>query len=1169
MTSIAEPLREYYKKILKIGMAPWVKTCTMDMKDAYTELVMEKVENGTKFVGIKDYRVLFKDAVQQQQWVRKRKQPSKIPIRNQKGSKTRPLPKRTKASSMQRQKSDPKNRNKQGKRILVKADPGMGKTTLSRKIAWDWAMGILNDFTIVFLVTVKLIKPGQSIEDAIIAQTPPLRGIGITPKILKRFLNEYGGNCLLILDGYDEHSLGKNNKIDEIIETKNLFRCNVIVTSRPHVAASIEPALVVVRLLGFSKVNAHSFTENLLPNKEQQQKAAVKFARGYSIAHICPMILLFTCILMKDAELENGISILDIFFRLLRCVFRKYVERVGKMFDPASFAASLRKFGRLALKTLLSGNYSYQKSEIEGDLGEHAFEIGFISGHEDYRLESDETADIVLSFTHTSIEEFLGALGFLQRLDDGENIEDILRNQSQGSLFLARPLFLHFCLYFLESDQSDFQLTKVQNIKESLKMYFVKRTDVAQLDFCQIGLFYPALEIGMEGRDKIVTAFLKDVLSNCKRVRYLTIGNYDPVTIFDFMKNVLSQVHVLRITNDTQWQIGGFLTQTYSTYNRKRTYSSDHLNIDIMSPDPRGIVRTLRPLIKNIGKSVALYLTNFSKRSELDLSKLLSSGVAKIFVVDHWHLFTFISKPLKKVCPSLAQIHIEEANLDESVVHNLSLDMKIGKLPSLSHLTIISCRSALKGKLLLLFDSPWRELTHLDLDGCALDKVDIKLLRSHADLFPKLFSLTFSASANRSLHETVNLNPGRDESLVALSKDTCWPNLHTLQISEVHSHEFNVLKEVISCKMFPQLRELNISMCVCKTTATEQIPKFDLSSLTHFALHWFHFPRQSIKRVIPIQNFNELYSFDISHSQNVKGILTHLLSQIFSNLHTLILNDCEINKDDLKRMAHSSVKDSLPALKHLNLSYNEQIRGKCKHLFTSGAKWDNLEVISLEFDKQLSDKDFQAVELAVDSGALSSLRELYISVSEAKFLLPPRNQCWQISLLHLECCSSRSYSVLTNVINAVKNDVFPELTTVCFSIKKRPPEPQMLEDVKSLIRRLASKLPGGQVFCIVKQYLGFLSSFVGSEPTPGDADDIQRIDYIFAQLMRRIVEALTISSSTQEKAYILDACADFTKTVVIPKYGPRIIWTFFEAGNFLRSQQLLQERNIVVDYSLD
>ena len=66
----------------------------------------------------------------------------------------------------------------------------MGKTTVSKKAAYDWAMGIFKTFTIVFFVFLKLVKPGDSIESIIIEQTPALEGLG-----LKRNSTEtYSGN---------------------------------------------------------------------------------------------------------------------------------------------------------------------------------------------------------------------------------------------------------------------------------------------------------------------------------------------------------------------------------------------------------------------------------------------------------------------------------------------------------------------------------------------------------------------------------------------------------------------------------------------------------------------------------------------------------------------------------------------------------------------------------------------------------------------------------------------------------------------------------------------------------------------------------------------------------------------------------------------------------------
>ena len=85
----------------------------------------------------------------------------------------------------------------------------MGKTTISRKITWDWAVGLFKTFVIVFLVYLKFVRPGDSIENVIIGQTPLLQELNVTEKRMKQILETFGNRILVILDGLDEHALGK------------------------------------------------------------------------------------------------------------------------------------------------------------------------------------------------------------------------------------------------------------------------------------------------------------------------------------------------------------------------------------------------------------------------------------------------------------------------------------------------------------------------------------------------------------------------------------------------------------------------------------------------------------------------------------------------------------------------------------------------------------------------------------------------------------------------------------------------------------------------------------------------------------------------------------------------------------------------------------------------
>ena len=49
-----------------------------------------------------------------------------------------------------------------------------------------------------------------------------------------RPLERFGDRCLLILDGLDEHGLGKNQAVLKIIENEILLDCGIVVSSRPH-----------------------------------------------------------------------------------------------------------------------------------------------------------------------------------------------------------------------------------------------------------------------------------------------------------------------------------------------------------------------------------------------------------------------------------------------------------------------------------------------------------------------------------------------------------------------------------------------------------------------------------------------------------------------------------------------------------------------------------------------------------------------------------------------------------------------------------------------------------------------------------------------------------------------------------------------------------------------
>ena len=205
---------------MKIEPFPWLRDYYIDMNKLYTELILEKLENelyGVSRRTLKDYKEMFN--------------------------------------------SDKQHKVKQPK-ILIKGDPGMGKTTLGKKIGWDWSRGIFRGFSLIFFVFLNFVQPNETIEDVIIKQNPELEGLGTSPA-KRSILDMFSERCLLILDGLDEHGLGKNQDVLKIIRKQKLINCGIIVSSRPHSTRNIELYFTTsVRVAGFNRKEAERFASN-------------------------------------------------------------------------------------------------------------------------------------------------------------------------------------------------------------------------------------------------------------------------------------------------------------------------------------------------------------------------------------------------------------------------------------------------------------------------------------------------------------------------------------------------------------------------------------------------------------------------------------------------------------------------------------------------------------------------------------------------------------------------------------------------------------------------------------------------------------------------------------------------------------------------------------------
>ena len=418
-----------------------------------------------------------------------------------------------------------------GKKILAKGDPGMGKTTWCKKVGWDWARGLLTTFSAIFFVFLKVVKPGDAIQNIIIAQNSYMKGLQMTDKKLENILETFGHRCLLILDGLDEHALGSNQDVLRIIRGEKLLSCHIIVTSRPHSTKQIEQYFpVILRVEGFTYNKARQFASKILTDK-QKVKTVLSFnptnLKSDAPIHRCPILLSFLCVLVREDEIDlssSGMHIGEIYYRMVRCLYKKFTIREGIDFENGTFYEIIKLIGELAFETLLSGNPMFQRKKVTTKVGMYAFDYGLLIGHEDaHKLFRDETADIYITFLHQSLQEFLVFFYFVRMMD--QNAETFVTDERK-KILLTNPLFFRFCLWFLKSDEK----YGIFNNNTRTYSFFIKYgVDILNNTLLDTEKIDPSLDIEsvLLSKDELHLEFLKDIVTRCDNISCISLKSPD------------------------------------------------------------------------------------------------------------------------------------------------------------------------------------------------------------------------------------------------------------------------------------------------------------------------------------------------------------------------------------------------------------------------------------------------------------------------------------------------------------------------------------------------------------------------------------------------------------------------------------------------------------------
>ncbi|XP_068731093.1 protein NLRC3-like isoform X2 [Montipora capricornis] len=335
--------------------------------------------------------------------------------------------------------------------VLIEGDPGMGKTTYCQKLAYDWAMKrrewdeSFRDVGVLLLLRCRDVE--TDIWEAIDDQILPFDIDEGSKERFFDFIRENQSKVLLVLDGLDEVDSSNFDLYRDLLESRVLPNCRIVITSRHEAGRTVRRYCdTLCEIVGFTFDDAQIYILKYFKGMEHLAEELVKqlFSHRFELRQLTrnPLNTALLCIIWEDFKGVLPPEKTQLYIEIVRCVLLRYEKRIGSSRGSdvdllEVYKDDLVQLGCMALQSLRKGELYFDENKLKGS-SSNLIKFGFLSIQTGG---SKRKRYLRLGVLHKSFQEFFAGLYLAYEILDGDRdcksvVTDVTNRNELKRVFL-------------------------------------------------------------------------------------------------------------------------------------------------------------------------------------------------------------------------------------------------------------------------------------------------------------------------------------------------------------------------------------------------------------------------------------------------------------------------------------------------------------------------------------------------------------------------------------------------------------------------------------------------------------------------------------------------------------------------------------------------------------